>query len=112
MTTRRLACISGLGIMTVLSGCKSDAPSAPVVPESEIVKQVEAAGSGKLEGLDRATIQGWLAGHQDVAKKIGPECKSVGVNATAAWATTTEGNVCAADAQVLFLTPTQHYKPY
>ncbi len=102
-----ISCVTaGIGF----TGCRSGAPSAQ--NQSQIVKEVEAAGSGPLEGLDQLTIQRWLNGHQDVAKRIAPECKGVGPTRPAAWATTTEGIVCTADAQVMFTMPTHLYKSY
>lgn len=86
--------------MSFIGGCRST-PS----PSSKIVAEVEAAGSGKLDGLDEGTIQNWLNQHSDVAKKIGPECGAVMKTAKADWANTTEGHVCRADAKVLFFTP-------
>lgn len=85
-----------LGLI-VISGCKSTSSS-----NSKIVAEVEAAGSGKLDDLDEGTIQNWLAKHDDVAGKVGPECKTVMTSAPANWAATTEGRVCTAVKQVLF----------
>lgn len=86
--------------LLVAVGCKSASSS-----NSKIVAEVEAAGSGSLEGLDEAAIQSWLAKHDDVAAKIGPECSVVMKTASADWANTTEGVVCTAVARVLFYKP-------
>ena len=105
-----LLLIAAAVICVVISGCKSESPATST--DSPIVKEVETAGSGKLEGLDQLTMQKWLTGHSDVAKKIAPECKAVGAKAPAAWATTTEGVLCTADAQVMLTMPTKLYKPF
>lgn len=105
-----LLLIAAAATCFVFSGCKSESPSTS--SDSPIVKEVEAAGSGTLSGLDQLTIQKWLTGHPDTAKKIAPQCKAVGANAQAVWATTTEGVLCTADAQVMLTMPTKLYKPF
>ncbi len=104
-----IGCACSLAVFG-LAGCKANGPE----PEkaSAIVSQVENAGSGSLSGVDEGSMQAWLNGHKDIARQINPECKAVGVKAPASWATTTEGRLCAADGQVMFMMPTQHYKAF
>ena len=93
-----------------LSGCKQELRRG--ASSSAIVETVERAGAGPLDGLDEAAIQMWLNAHLETAKQISPSCKQAGGGASAAWARSTEGIVCAADAQVMFTMPTNLYKPY
>ena len=93
-----------------LCGCKQELRRG--ASSSAIVETVEQAGAGPLDGLDEAAIQMWLNAHLETAKQISPPCKQAGGGASAAWARSTEGIVCAADAQVMFTMPTNLYKPY
>jgi hypothetical protein len=104
-----------IGTLLLMTGCKSDSnnvPTTPVAPQSPIVAQVEAAGSGDLETVDTPAMQNWLAKHIDVAKKVAPECATVSKNAPANWAGTTEGRVCTATAHVMFFAPKDLYNGY
>ncbi len=94
-------------VVAVLSGCRTAQH-----PRSAIVTEVEAAGSGPLDGLDEVTVQRWLGGHPEVAKRVALECKAAGAKAPATWAMSTEGVVCTADAQVMFTMPTKLFKPF
>lgn len=99
-----------LAVSLLLVGCRNEAGGTAT--SSKIVQDVQSSGSGDLEGVDELTMQRWLAAHADVAKRIAPECKAVGSQAAAAWAKTTEGILCAADAQVMFTMSTDIFKPY
>lgn len=92
------------------SGCRqsSDLEGRP----SAIVATVEGAGAGPLAGVDQGTIQLWLNAHSEVAKQIVTPCKQAGAKSQARWRLTTEGIVCAADAQVMFTMPTKLYKSF
>lgn len=99
-----------LFLCACLGGCESNTTQSP--PQSAIVSAVQNAGAGSLRGADEAAIAAWLNSHTDVAKRIAGPCKAVGQGASADWARTTEGVVCAADAQIMFTLPTNLYKPY
>jgi hypothetical protein len=100
--------LMGAGLLA--TGCKSSEPGSAA--NSKIVQEVQAAGSGQLDGADEASMQGWLNKHQDVAKKISGECGTATKAATAQWAGSTEGRLCAADAKVMFLVPKDLYHAY
>lgn len=107
--------VSALGLS--VSGCRSNQSGSSSVPgqtqpSSLIVQQVEAAGSGDLEGLNEPAIQNWLAKHSDVAKRVSPQCGHVAHNASAAWGASTEGRVCDAVAKVMFFQPKDLYNGY
>jgi hypothetical protein len=76
-------------------GCKES-------PSSKIVAEVEAAGSGPLNGVDETAIQAWLAKHETVAQRVAPECSAAAKQRAAQWTQTTEGKLCQAVGQVLF----------
>ena len=65
-------------------------------PASVIVSRAEAAGAGKLDGATLESMAAWLAKNRDVAREIDKMCAANRTNATAAWAETTEGRLCAA----------------
>lgn len=114
---RKAIVVLGTVLGLMVSGCKSNQPGSSSVPaetkpSSAIVQQVEAAGSGDLEGLNEPAIQNWLAKHADVAKRVSPQCGQVARNATAAWGASTEGRVCDAVAKVMFFQPKDLYNGY
>ena len=90
-----------------IAGCKTSGPGSAA--ESKIVQEVQAAGAGQLDQTAEPAIQGWLGQHVEVAKRIGPECNVVMKSATANWSSSTEGRVCTAAAQVLFVAPKDLY---
>ena len=65
-------------------------------PRSLIVEKVERAGSGSLTAVSKDGMREWLGKHKDVAYQADEMCKPIRVNATAQWADSTEGRLCAA----------------
>ena len=65
-------------------------------PGSHIVEKVERAGSGSLTAVSKDGMREWLGKHKDVAYQADEMCKPIRVNATAQWADSTEGRLCAA----------------
>jgi hypothetical protein len=65
-------------------------------PSSPIVEKVERAGSGSLTAVSKDGMREWLGKHKDVAYQADEMCKPIRVNATAQWADSTEGRLCAA----------------
>lgn len=86
--------------LLVLVGC------APQEPASEIVRRVEAAGAGEMKTASKEAITGWLGRNPQVAADTHRDCQPVRQKASANWADTTEGRVCAAAAEaVVFRMP-------
>jgi hypothetical protein len=71
-------------------------------PSSTIVGKVERAGSGSLTAVSKDGIREWLSKHKDVAYQADEMCKPIRVNATAQWAESTEGRLCAAARELAF----------
>ena len=63
---------------------------------------MEQAGSGTLSAVSKDGILEWLGKHKDVAYRADEMCKPVRLNATAQWAESTEGRLCAAAREVAF----------
>ena len=63
---------------------------------SAIVAKAEAAGAGDLSSVSTGAIQSWLERHRAVAHEVNRMCAAVRDNASADWADTTEGRLCAA----------------
>ena len=63
---------------------------------SPIVERVERAGSGSLTAVSKDGMREWLGKHKDMAYQADEMCKPIRVNATAQWADSTEGRLCAA----------------
>ena len=84
-----------LVVLTTVS-CSSPEPSSP------IVKKVEQAGSGTLKAVSKDGMREWLGKHKDVAYQADEMCKPVRLNATAQWAESTEGRLCAAAREIAF----------
>ena len=79
-----------------MSACRQGEPSSP------IVQKLEAAGSGDLSKTSADGIQQWLGPRRQLAIEVEGMCKQARPGATANWAVTTEGRVCAASAQLAF----------
>ena len=84
-----------LVVLTTLS-CSRPEPSSP------IVEKVEQAGSGGLTAVSKDGMREWLGKHKDVAYQADEMCKPVRLNATAQWAESTEGRLCAAARELAF----------
>jgi len=90
----RLANDGGMRIRTfalilVLGGCAKE-------PSSAIVAKVEAAGAGDLRSASPKAIESWFQQHRDVALEVRLLCQPIQKIASANWADSTEGKVCAA----------------
>ena len=84
-----------LAVLTTFS-CSRPEPSSP------IVEKVEQAGSGTLTAVSKDGMREWLGKHKDAAYRADEMCKPVRLNATAQWAESTEGRLCAAAREVAF----------
>ncbi len=71
-------------------------------PRSRIVEKAEKAGAGDLSTASSPAMQQWLGKHREVAIGIETICKPVRQSATAQWADTTEGRLCAASRELAF----------
>jgi hypothetical protein len=81
-------------LFLAVTGC-TRAPDAGA--NSQIVRQVEAAGSGPVESASRDSLFQWFqSSHKDLAITINKECASIRKTAPAAWGDTAEGKVCQA----------------
>jgi len=67
---------------------------------SAIIAKAEAAGAGDLSSASTGAIQSWLERHRAVAHEVNRMCAAVRDNASADWADTTEGRLCAAARNV------------
>jgi hypothetical protein len=89
--------VAALGIGALLiAGCR------PSEPKSAIVDQVKGAGAGDVSTASIDSLRIWLANHRDLARSLAPQCNAARKTADAKWGDTSEGHVCAADAQVEF----------
>jgi hypothetical protein len=86
------------GCLVVLTASSCNRPE----PNSPIVEKVERAGSGSLTAVSKDGMREWLGKHKDVAYQADEMCKPVRVNATALWAGSTEGRLCAAARELAF----------
>jgi len=86
------------GWMVVLTTFSCSRPE----PSSPIVENVERAGSGSLAAVSKDGMREWLGKHKDVAYQADEMCKPVRVSATAQWAESTEGRLCAAARELAF----------
>lgn len=63
---------------------------------SEIIRQVEAAGSGPVETASVQSLFTWFEQHTHLANQINKQCEQVKKAAPAAWGDSAEGRVCEA----------------
>jgi hypothetical protein len=75
--------------LLVLTWCTRERPS-------RIVKLVEDSGAGSLADVSTPDMRLWLKGHPQIATRVDALCAPARSSATAAWAQTTEGRLCAA----------------
>jgi hypothetical protein len=91
-----------IGAMTIclfgLTGCRH-------VEDSAIVATFKAAGGGNPDQANASQIGGWLARHDDVRKQLNIPCAEKRKAASADWANTDEGKICAGVAQATFFAP-------
>jgi hypothetical protein len=88
-----MLCFAGVG----LAGCHSTPPYS--AQTSEILQQVEAAGSGDVNQVSAPELMGFMDTHVRLAVRLQSECQSVRQPGNADWATGAEGKVCTAVAQ-------------
>jgi hypothetical protein len=93
---KRAVAYGGLVILTGLFACSRPEPNSP------IVEKAEQAGSGSLTAVSKDGMREWLGKHKDVAYQADEMCKPVRLNATAQWAESTEGRLCAAARDLAF----------
>jgi hypothetical protein len=87
---RTSAVAFGWIVLLTTFSCSRQEPSSP------IVEKVERAGSGSLTAVSKDGMREWLGKHKDVAYQADEMCKPIRLNATAQWAESTEGRLCAA----------------
>ena len=80
---------------TMLAGCRH-------VERSPIVSAFHDAGGGDIDQSTPESISQFLAKHEDTRKQITPLCAQRRANATADWASTDEGKVCAGNTRANF----------
>jgi hypothetical protein len=71
-------------------------------PRSVIIEKAEKAGAGDLSAASSPAMQKWLGKHREIAIEIESMCKPVRKAATAQWADSTEGRLCAASNELAF----------
>ena len=92
---KRILCLCSLMSVLMLAGCYD-----PHAQDSQIVREVEAAGAGNISTYTYQGLGQWLAQRPELAKKIAAECVPIAQKAPANWLTTAEGTTCHA-AQVV-----------
>lgn len=90
--------------MIVFTAC---APSPATRSNSDIIRQVEAAGSGPVEGASVQSLFTWFEQRTHLANQINRQCEQVKKTAPATWGDSAEGRVCEAASE----TALRHYEP-
>src|SRR5579883_685976 len=94
MGESRAAYVFPAALFLAVIGC-SRTPDA--ASNSQIVRQVEAAGSGPVESASRDSLFHWFqSSHKELAITINQECANIRKTAPATWGDTAEGKVCQA----------------
>src|ERR1017187_2279213 len=93
---KRAVAYGGLVMLTGLFACSHPETRRP------IIEKVEQAGSGSLIAVSKDGMREWLGKHKDVAYQADEMCKPVRLKATAEWAESTEGRLCAAARELAF----------
>jgi hypothetical protein len=91
-------CVASFGLISlagIVSGCRHIEPSP-------IVSAFHDAGGGDIDNATPASIAAFLAKHEDLRKQLTPLCNQKKAAASASWATTDEGKVCAGNASANF----------
>lgn len=83
------------------------APTPATRSNSEIIRQVEAAGSGPVENASVQSLLTWFEQHTHLANQINKQCEQVKKTAPATWGDSAEGRVCEAASE----TALRHYEP-
>lgn len=87
----------------LFSACTAQRASS----DSQIIREVEAAGSGPVENLSVQSLTTWFQQHTHLANQINKQCDQVKKTAAASWGDTPEGHVCEAASE----TAMWHYEP-
>jgi hypothetical protein len=64
--------------------------------KSEVIKLMQANGSGNLSTYTQPGLQQWFSVRQPLAEKVAAMCDPISKNSTADWAISAEGTACAA----------------
>jgi hypothetical protein len=96
VTFCRLAWFGVMLGVYMMTGCTTPEPPSP------IAQKLEAAGAGDLKNTSADAIQQWLGPRRNLAIDVEEMCKPARAKATAQWAETTEGRICAASSQLAF----------
>ena len=88
--TRFIGMTTCLGLWLIGTACTKREP------HSNIVAQVEKAGSGDLSSTPAPQIEDWFRKHRDLAVEVDDMCKGPREKEDANWPTSTEGRVCTA----------------
>ena len=88
------AFVVSAGLM-IVAACRHIEPSP-------IVTAFQNAGGGDVDHATPDSITAFLAKHEDLRKQLTPLCKQKSANASADWATTDEGKVCAGNTSANF----------
>jgi len=102
MTTKHLVAASAASLI-VLTACAPTSRRS----NSEIIRQVEAAGSGPVESASVQSLFSWFEQHTHLANQINKQCEGVKKTAPATWGDSAEGRVCEAASE----TALRHYEP-
>jgi hypothetical protein len=86
-----MLCFAGVGV----AGCHPTPPYS--AQTSEIVQQVEAAGSGDVARLQVQELMLFFDTHARLAARLQPLCVAKKQTGDAAWAAGPEGKVCQAN---------------
>jgi hypothetical protein len=83
--------------VVAVAGCHPTPPYS--AQTSEIVQQVEAAGSGDVNQMAVPELMHFMDTHVRLAVRLQSECKSVQQAGNPTWSSSQEGKVCAAVGQ-------------
>ena len=78
----------------LLAGCGTSGP------DTQIVKEVEAAGGGRASTVSPQAMRHWFYQHRPFATEIAKECAASPGRPQLGYSDTTEGKVCAAAADM------------
>jgi hypothetical protein len=82
-------------------------PAQRASSDSQIIREVEAAGSGPVENASVQSLFTWFEQHTHLANQINKQCEQVKKTAAVTWGDSPEGRVCEAATQ----TALRHYEP-
>jgi hypothetical protein len=103
MVRKHVIAASAAG-MIVFTAC---APTSATRSNSEIIRQVEAAGSGPVENASVQSLFTWFEQHTHLANQVNKQCEQIKKTAPATWGDSAEGRVCEAASE----TALRHYEP-